>query len=65
MIHVYAVALEMEYDDEDGEFDKPSIKEIEQSIGHTLKPLLGHMGFNTKNVHIEAGKGTISDVFGG
>jgi len=64
MIHVYSVAIELQYDDEDGEFDKPSLKQIEQSIGATINPLLQHMGFD-KNVHIEAGKGTISDVFGG
>jgi hypothetical protein len=63
MIHVYSIAIELQYDDEDGEFDKPSIKEIERSIGATIQPLLQHMGFD-KDVHIEAGKGTISDVFG-
>lgn len=63
MKHVYCVALEMTYDDEDGEFDKPSLKDLEQTIGGTLKPLLTVMGFD-KNVHIEAGKGTIGDVFG-
>lgn len=63
MMHVFSVALEMTFDDEDGEYDKPSIKEIERSIGGTLKPLLTAMGFT--DVSVEAGKGTISDVFGG
>lgn len=63
MIHVYSVALEMEFDDEDGEYDRPSIKEIERAIGATVNPLLQAMGFS-KDIHVEAGKGTISDVFG-
>lgn len=63
MISVFSVALEMQYDDEDGEFPKPTLKDIEKAIGGTLKPLLDAMGFS--DVHIEAGKGTINDVFGG
>lgn len=63
MVHVYSVAIEMQFDDQDGEYDKPSLKEIERAIGGTIQPLFHAMGFD--NVNIEAGKGTISDVFGG
>lgn len=64
MISVFSVAIEMQFDDEDGEYDKPSIRDIERSIKGTITPLLDAMGFDA-DVHIEAGKGTISDVFGG
>jgi hypothetical protein len=62
MIHVYSVALEMQYDDEEGEYTTPSLKEIERHIGGSLKSLLTALGFT--DVSIEAGKGTIADVFG-
>lgn len=63
MIHVFSVAMEFNYDDEDGEYPKPTLKEIEKAVGGTLTPLFTAMGFT--DVHIEAGKGNISDVFGG
>lgn len=63
MIHTFAAIIELQYDDQDGEFQPPSISQIEQAISNDLWKNTMHLGFE-KDYEIEVASGSLEDAFG-
>jgi len=63
MKHKFTVLIELEYDDENGEYEVPSISNIEHRIGSAIHSYVTHEGFD-KRPNIEAAKGDAKQAFG-
>lgn len=64
MLHYFSVVMEFCFDDEDGEYDPPTLREIEQTIGRGLERAVDRLGFDADDVSLEAGVGTLDEAFG-
>ena len=63
MIHKYSLIAEFEFDDENGEYSEPSIREIERKITPILSNLKGELS-GLYLINLEAERGTLSEAFG-
>ena len=63
MIHHFTMIVELSFDDEDGEYDPPSIREIDHRLSSALYSTAVHLGFD-KKYSVETAKGTAKQAFG-
>ena len=63
MIHKFTVLIELSFNDENGEYEVPTLSQIEHGLGSNIHHFLRHSGFDTKP-NIEAAKGNPKQAFG-